>query len=58
MAYDYGACLSDGSGLSEFAGRDSADLLARIIFAEAQGEGFFGKQGTRNPSCLRGINSE
>lgn len=45
MAYDYGACLSDGSGLSEFAGRDSADLLARIIFAEAQGEVFFGKQG-------------
>lgn len=45
MAYDYGACLTDQSGLSEFVGRDSVDLLARLIFSEAQGESWAGKQG-------------
>mgnify|MGYP003090206854 CR=1 FL=1 len=45
MAYAYGEPLTDKSGLKEFAGRDSVDLLARVIYAEARGESWAGKQG-------------
>ncbi|GED57248.1 cell wall hydrolase [Brevibacillus formosus] len=31
--------------LSEFKGRDSVDLLARMIYSEAEGEEYVGKQG-------------
>ncbi|WP_006522808.1 cell wall hydrolase [Desulfoscipio gibsoniae] len=40
-----GACLPDKSGLSEFNGLDSVDLLARLIYSEAEGESLTGKRG-------------
>lgn len=40
-----GACLSDKTGLSEFDGLTSTDLLARLIYAEASGESLEGKRG-------------
>ncbi|MFM9279262.1 cell wall hydrolase [Paenibacillus jiagnxiensis] len=40
-----GACLTDRSGLSEFNGLDSVDVLARLIYSEAQGETLEGKRG-------------
>lgn len=40
-----GACLSDQSGLSEFNGLSSTDLLARLIYSEAGGESLTGKRG-------------
>lgn len=40
-----GACLSDKSGLSEFNGLTSTDLLARVIYSEASGESLTGKRG-------------
>lgn len=45
MSYPYGEPLPDESGLSEFEGRDSVDLLARMIYSEARGEAWVGKQG-------------
>ncbi|SHK59385.1 cell wall hydrolase [Tepidibacter formicigenes] len=44
MGYNYGEPLPDKSGLSEFEGRDSVDLLARMIYSEARGESWKGKQ--------------
>ncbi|WFD08699.1 cell wall hydrolase [Tepidibacter hydrothermalis] len=44
MGYNYGEPLSDKYGLLEFYGRDSIDLLARMIFSEARGESWKGKQ--------------
>lgn len=41
----YGEPLKDKEGLSEFEGRDSVDLLARMIYAEARGESLKGKKG-------------
>lgn len=41
----YGDCLTDQTGLTEFNGRDSVDLLARVIYSEAGGESWAGKQG-------------
>lgn len=43
MSY-YGEPLVDKSGLSEFKGRDSVDLLARLIYSEASVESWKGKQ--------------
>lgn len=40
-----GACLTDKSGLTEFNGLDSADILARLIYSEARGESLTGKRG-------------
>ncbi len=48
MSYPYGEPLENGSGLSEFEGRDSVDLLARMIYSEARGESWAGKQGVAN----------
>lgn len=49
MAYFYGEPLENkGSStwdLSEFEGRDSVDLLARLIYSEAEGESNEGKRG-------------
>lgn len=49
MAYPYGEPLENKGtsewDLSEFAGRDSVDLLARMIYSEARGESYKGKQG-------------
>ncbi len=45
MTYPYGEPLSNLSGLSEFYGRDSVDLLARMIYSEARSEAWVGKQG-------------
>lgn len=45
MSYPYGEPLENLSGLSEFEGRDSVDLLARMIYSEARGESWAGKQG-------------
>jgi len=45
MPYPYGEPLSDLTGLTEFQGRDSVDLLARMIYSEARGESWAGKQG-------------
>lgn len=44
MSY-YGEPLQDLPGLTEFSGRDSVDLLARMIYSEARGESWAGKQG-------------
>lgn len=41
----YGDCLTDQSGLSEFNGRDSVDLLARVMYAEARNQEYVGRQG-------------
>ncbi|MEK3993065.1 cell wall hydrolase [Robertmurraya sp. FSL R5-0851] len=40
-----GSCLSDQTGLSEFNGLTSTDLLARLIYAEAYSESLTGKKG-------------
>ena len=40
-----GECLTDQSGLSEFDGLDSVDLLARMIYSEASTESSTGKKG-------------
>ncbi|WP_226681586.1 cell wall hydrolase [Sutcliffiella horikoshii] len=40
-----GACLTDKSGLTEFQGLTSTDLLARLIYSEAEGESLTGKRG-------------
>lgn len=49
MAYPYGEPLanigSDPWDLTEFIGRDSVDLLARMVYAEARGESVEGKRG-------------
>lgn len=45
MSYPYGEPLSDLTGLTEFEGRDSVDLLARMIYSEARGESLEGKRG-------------
>ncbi len=45
LKIDYGDCLSNQPRLSEFYGRDGIDLLARLIYSEARGEGYIGKQG-------------
>ncbi len=42
MSYDYGKALSS---TSEYTGRDSVDLLARVIYGEAEGESEEGKRG-------------
>lgn len=39
MSYNYGEPLEDKTGLKEFEGRDSVDLLARMIYAEAENQG-------------------
>lgn len=44
MAYPYGEPLTNKTGLKEFEGRDSVDLLARVIYSEARGEEWVGKQ--------------
>ncbi len=41
----YGDCLTNQSGLSEFNGGDDVDLLARVMYAEARGEEYVGRQG-------------
>jgi hypothetical protein len=46
MSYNYGECLADQSGLNEFQGRDSVDLLARMIYSEASIE---------SNKCRRGV---
>ncbi len=48
MNYPYGEPLENESGLSEFEGRDSVDLLARMIYSEARGESWAGKQSVAN----------
>ncbi|WP_339157817.1 cell wall hydrolase [Paenibacillus sp. FSL W8-0186] len=40
-----GACLTNKTGLTEFDGLDSVDILARLIFSEAEGESLTGKRG-------------
>lgn len=45
MTYPYGEPLENLAGLTEFEGRDSVDLLARMIYSEARGEEWVGKQG-------------
>ena len=40
-----GACLTNKTGLTEFNGLDSVDLLARLIYSEARGESLQGKRG-------------
>lgn len=49
MSYPYGEPLENiGSSawdLSEFKGRDSVDLLARMIYSESRGESSEGKRG-------------
>jgi spore germination cell wall hydrolase CwlJ-like protein len=45
LNYQYGEPLENKSGLSEFEGRGSVDLLARMIYSEARGESWAGKQG-------------
>ncbi|CAM5197208.1 hypothetical protein UACE39S_04335 [Ureibacillus acetophenoni] len=40
-----GMCLVNKTGLTEFDGLTNTDLLARLIFAEAQGESWIGKKG-------------
>lgn len=40
-----GACLTDKTGLSEFNGLATNDLLARVIYSEAAGEPLVGKRG-------------
>lgn len=42
---NYGQPLPNESGLTEFEGLSSYDLLARMIYAEARGESWAGKQG-------------
>lgn len=51
--YPYGEPLADQSGLNEFRGRDSVDLLARMIYSEARGESWAGKQGVAHVARLR-----
>lgn len=46
MSYPYGEPLDDLSGLSEFEGRDSVDLLARMIYSEARNQ---------NWECMQGV---
>ncbi len=46
MSYNYGECLTNQTGLSEFEGRDSVDLLARMIYSEASIE---------SNECRRGV---
>lgn len=41
----YGDCLTNQTGLTEFQGRDSVDLLARMIYSEARGESNEGQRG-------------
>lgn len=49
MSYPYGEPLenigTDKWDFTEFKGRDSVDLLARMIYSEARGENWEGKQG-------------
>lgn len=42
MSYSYGEALTS---ISQLKGRDSVDLLARVIYDEARGESWAGKQG-------------
>ncbi|MFZ3589920.1 hypothetical protein ACOI1C_11725 [Bacillus sp. DJP31] len=45
MAAYPGECVIDKTDLQEFLGLDSVDLLARVIYAGAQGETLEGKRG-------------
>ncbi len=45
MAYNYGEPLEDLTGLTEFAGRDSVDLLARMVYSESGNQTEKGKRG-------------
>lgn len=42
MSYAYGEPLNS---INDLKGRDSADILARVIYDEARGESWAGKQG-------------
>ena len=56
MSYPYGELLANLSGLSEFEGRDSVDLLARTVYSEARGESWAGKQGVAHVAKNRKAN--
>ncbi len=43
MGYNYGEPLTNKSGLKEFKGRNSVDLLARVIYGEARNQTWEGK---------------